>query len=385
MPRVPLRLAILGTRGIPASYGGFETFAEQISTRLAARGHEVTVYCRSHHTPRQMRQFDGVRLVVLPSIRHKYLDTFAHAFFSSVHALGGRYDVALYCNAANAPFLLVPRLRGVRTAINVDGLEWKRRKWNALGRAYYRLSERLACRFADRVITDARVIRDYYRETHRAESTFIPYGAPCRKEPGVSALAQFGVEPRRYILYVARLEPENNADKVISAFRRVDSPLRLVIVGDAPYAAAFIRRLRSLADERVIFTGYVFGQAYRELMSHAYCYVHATEVGGTHPALLEAMGLGNGVLVSDVPENREAAADTALLYSLEDPGSLVTAIETALREPERLQALAEAARSRIRNHYSWDAVADEYERILTSLAAAGRPVPSRDGNAPHEA
>src|SRR5215217_5831219 len=268
-----MKIAILGTRGIPASYGGFETFAEQLSTRLVARGHDVTVYCRAHYvSPRQI-EYKGVRLKVLPTIRHKYFDTVVHAGLSALHAAAlRRFDAALICNAANAPIAPVLRAAGVPVAINVDGLEHKRRKWNWLGKNYYRVAERRADR---------------------------------------QAVARWGVEPNRYVLYVSRLEPENNAEMVIEAFRRVRTPQKLLVVGDAPYAHEYIAHLRSLArrDRRIVFTGFVFGDAYRALQQNAYCYVHATEVGGTHPALLEAMGYGNCVLTLATPENLEVVGE----------------------------------------------------------------------------
>ena len=153
-----MRIAILGTRGIPASYGGFETFAEHLSTRLAARGHEVTVYCRAHYvSPRQL-QYHGVRLKVLPTIRHKYFDTVVHTFFSAIHAVSERYDAVLICNCANAPFTPILRLTGIPVAINVDGLEHKRKKWSWLARRYYRFAEYLSTLLPNEMVTDAQVI-----------------------------------------------------------------------------------------------------------------------------------------------------------------------------------------------------------------------------------
>ena len=311
---MPISIAILGTRGIPANYGGFETFAQELSLRLVERGHEVTVYCRSHHVPRDLRAFRGVRLVVLPTIRHKYFDTVAHSFLSSLHALGARHDVVLVCNAINSSFIPIINLTGARVAINVDGLEWRRKKWNFLGKACYRLSEKIACLAADAIVTDSKTIQSYYHEVHRTPTVFIPYGGPTEKVEAGGSLQKFGLEAGKYVLYVSRFEPENNAHLVLEAFRQVRSPFKLVMVGDAPYAKRYISKLKEIADPRVLFTGYVFGESYRELMSHAYCYVHATEVGGTHPALVEAMGMSRGVLVADTPENREVAGRRRILF-----------------------------------------------------------------------
>src|ERR687893_1125306 len=350
-----MKIAILGTRGIPASYGGFETFAEQLSTRLGARGHDVPVYCRAHYvSPRQL-EYKGVRLKVLPTIRHKYFDTVVHAFISSLHAAGaGRYDAALVCNAANAPFTPVLRATGTPVAINVDGLEHKRKKWNRLGRGYYHLAERLAVWLPNETVTDARVIQDYYLTRYGARSTMIAYGAEVERRQNRAAVRQWGVEPNRCVLYVSRLEPENNAEMVIEAFKRVRTPHKLLIVGDAPYAHEYIRSLRARArrDRRIVFTGFVFGDAYRSLQQNAHCYVHATEVGGTHPALLEAMGYGNCVLTLATPENIEVVGDAGVPYV--DEFDLTEKLQRVLRDGSLVQAYRHRAQLRIRTHYDWE-------------------------------
>jgi glycosyltransferase involved in cell wall biosynthesis len=210
-----MRVAILGTRGIPASYGGFETFAEEFSTRLAARGHDVTVYCRNRPPEPLWR---GVRLHYLPTIRHKYFDTLAHTFVSTLHLLWNPQDAALYCNGANALFTALPRLFGIPVALNVDGLERLRRKWNRLAKAWYLISERLATFCPTAVVTDARTIQDYYRKRYAKASVFIPYGAATGKVSSAEALGKLGLQPGRYFLYVSRMEPENHPLEVREAF-----------------------------------------------------------------------------------------------------------------------------------------------------------------------
>jgi glycosyltransferase involved in cell wall biosynthesis len=384
-----MRIAILGTRGVPASYGGFETFAEQLSTRLVARGHEVTVYCRAHYvSPRQL-EYKGVRLKVLPTIRHKYLDTVVHAFLSSLHAAGaGRFDAALVCNAANAPIAPVLRASGTPVAINVDGLEHKRRKWNWFGRNYYRLAERLAVWLPNETVTDARVIQDYYLTRYSARSTMIAYGAEVERRLDRAAVRQWGVEPNRYVLYVSRLEPENNAEMVIEAFKRVRTPHKLLIVGDAPYAHEYIQNLRAHArrDRRIVFTGFVFGDAYRALQQNAYLYVHATEVGGTHPALLEAMGYGNCVLTLDTPENLEAVGDAAIPYA--DAKDLESKLQRVLRDGAIVSTYRRRAQDRVRELYDWDYVVDRYEDLFARMAGLPAPrateAPAREETVRHE-
>lgn len=362
-----LRLAILGTRGIPASYGGFETFAEELGVRLAARGHDVTVYGRTHYVDPGMTSHRGVRLVVLPTVRHKYLDTLVHTARSVVHASPGRYDVLLVCNAANALVCAWPRLRGLPVALNVDGLEWKRQKWNALGRAWYLLSERAATWVASAIVTDAEVIRAYYRERYGAASTFIPYGCRVGRDAGRATLDRFGLEPDEYVLYVSRLEPENNALAVVEGYERTTLGRRLVVVGDAPYADAYKATLVARAGPRVVFTGAVYGEGYRELQAHAYLYVQATEVGGTHPALVEAMGFGNAVVANDVPEHREVLGEAAAWFEAADPDTLAAVLTELDADPARVERLRRLARSRAEARYSWDAVTEAYEALLTSL------------------
>jgi glycosyltransferase involved in cell wall biosynthesis len=367
-----MRIAILGTRGIPASYGGFETFAEHLATRLVGRGHEVTVYCRAHYvSPRQM-EYHGVRLKVLPTIRHKYFDTVVHTFLSAIHAVSHRFDAALICNAANAPFSPILRLTGTPVAINVDGLEHKRKKWGWLGRRYYRLAEYLSTLLPNEMVTDAQVIQDYYLAQHKADSTMIAYGSEVERRPDRELVRKWRVEPNRYVLYVSRLEPENNAHLVIEAFKKVRTAYRLLIVGDAPYAEHYIRDLKARArgDKRIIFTGFVFGQDYRALQQNAYCYVHATEVGGTHPALLEAMGYGNCVLTLATPENLEVVGEAGVTYA--DEFDLAEKLQRALRDGSLVHAYRHRAQVRIRSHYDWDRVVDQYEQLFGRIS--GKPV-----------
>lgn len=368
-----MRIAILGTRGIPASYGGFETFAEHLSTRLVARGHDVTVYCRSHYvSPRQL-EYHGVRLKVLPTVRHKYFDTVVHTFFSAIHAVPQRYDAALICNAANAPFTPILRLSGTPVAINVDGLEHKRKKWGRLGRKYYRLTEYLSTILPNEMVTDAQVIQDYYLARHSAPSTMIAYGSEVERRPDRDLVRKWRVEPNRYILYVSRLEPENNAHLVIEAFKKVRTAYRLLVVGDAPYAEQYIASLRALAkgDKRIIFTGFVFGQDYRALQQNAYCYVHATEVGGTHPALLEAMGYGNCVLTLASPENIEAVGEAGIPYI--DEYDLAEKLRRVLRDGSLVHAYRHRAQIRVQKHYDWERVVDQYEALFRKMAGQDEP------------
>ncbi len=366
-PPSSLRIALLGTRGIPANYGGFETFAEELSVRLVERGHHVTVYCRGNGAA-AANEYRGVQLRHLPTIKHKYLDTIAHTGLSTVDLLTNRHDVILYCNAANAVFTLWPRLIGMPTALNVDGVERRRKKWNYAAKAWYLASEWMSTWCCSTVITDAEKIREYYLERYGKDSTFIPYGAETGKVPGTDALAALGLEPGRYILYVSRMEPENNALMVREAFERVRTDFKLALVGDAPYAAEYIRQVKNTSDKRVVIPGAIYGTGYQQLQSNCAAYVQATEVGGTHPALIESMGRGCMVLYLNTLENVEVAADSGILFSDED--DLVQKLQDAVDATTAERAAwGRRAVSRVEKLYSWNAVTDQYESLLQSLVS----------------
>jgi glycosyltransferase involved in cell wall biosynthesis len=361
-----VRFAIVGTRGIPGRYGGFETFAEELSSRLIERGHHVTVYCRERHAESVYR---GVHLKYLPTVRHKYTDTIVHTCFSTLHSLGSKYDALLYCNAANAVFTWMPRAFGMPVALNVDGLERHRKKWNILAKAWYRVSEWLATWMPNVVVTDAQAIADYYRQKYQRDSVMIPYGAELGPVSTDGVLGQLGLERRKYFLYVSRMEPENNGLLVRESFERVRTDFKLALIGDAPYAADYIARVRDTRDPRVVMPGAIYGTGYRELGSHCFAYVHATEVGGTHPALIEAMGRGALTLYLDTPENAEVAGGAGLPFT---HGNLTQVIESALRmSDEERESWRAKATERVRSRYSWDAVTSAYEKLLMGLARNG--------------
>ncbi len=358
-----MRFAIVGTRGIPARYGGFETFAEELSTRLAARGHQLTVYCREQYPEATYR---GVHLKYLPTIRHKYFDTIAHTCFATLHLVGNRQDAVLYCNAATAVFTWIPRLLGMPVALNVDGLERNRKKWNRVAKSWYQVSEWLATWMPNAVVTDARIIAEYYRERYRRSSEMIPYGAELGPVAATAELQRLGLAPRKYFLYVSRMEPENNALLVRETFERLETSFKLALIGDAPYSADYIRRVRDTRDPRVVMPGAIYGEGYHELGSHCFAYVHATEVGGTHPALIEAMGRGALILYLKNPENEEVAGGAGLPFEHENLGEVMRrVVEMSSEECESWRALAV---ERVRQRYSWDAVTDAYEKLLTRLA-----------------
>jgi glycosyltransferase involved in cell wall biosynthesis len=386
-----MRVAILGTRGIPASYSGFETAAEQLASRLSDRGHEVVVYCRPHVVDRRLKEWKGARLVHLPTLRNKYLDTFVHTFLSSMHAARAlKPDVALFFIAGNSPMCLVTRSAGIPTVINVDGLDSDRSKWPAIAKTYLRFAERNAPRWADTALTDSHSVAEIFEQRYGQRIGVVPYGVEDPGYEGAGTLERLGLEPRKYVLFVGRLEPENNPHVLVDAFARIPAErargMKLVVVGGAPYADEYIKTVHRKGDPRVVFPGYVFGRGYWELQRHAYAFCAPTEVGGTHPVILEALAAGNCVLVNDHAPNVETVGDAGLTFSgAEGVPSLARMLEKLFDEPELVEEYRSRARERAKR-YSWDAVADEYEQLLEQacVARSHGPLPKElvDADAP---
>jgi glycosyltransferase involved in cell wall biosynthesis len=362
-----MKIAILGTRGIPAHYGGFETFAEELSVRLAAKGYAVSVYCRKGNSDWSGPFYKGVRLITLPTVKHKYFDTIAHTFLSAWHVSFSDTDIVYICNAINSVFAIVPRLFGKRVIINVDGLEWKRAKWNKLGKWAYQASEWIATKLAHVIISDSKAVQDYYRQRFNKETTNISYGAQRKEAPGADAvLEKYGLKERNYILYISRLEPENNALMMIKAYEKIKTDMPLVIVGAAPYGREYIDKLRSTKDPRVKFLGGIYGDGYCALQSHAYFYLHGNEVGGTNPALLEAMAFGNCVVAIGVPFNKEVVAEAGFCFEPGDEVDLRNKMEHLLGHPEIVEQYRSLAQKRISIFYNWDEVANQYEHLFSA-------------------
>ena len=380
-----MKLAILGTRGVPPNYGGFETFAGELSTRLVARGHEVWVYCRradestsrrvaeeplEDSNTRRLDDWNGVHRILVPAIPHKYLETVSHAFLSALDALRRDFDAVLVCNAANAFVLPLLRAARIPCAINVDGIERKRRKWNVLGRAVYAIGETFSVGFANRVIADAEVIAAYYREHYASEPDVIPYGSEFPPEEDSDVLERLGVKD--YILYVSRFEPENNPLEVLHAYETANrqpptATPPLVMVGKGLYAKDLVDALHANKGANVILPGALYGRDYRTLQRNALLYIQATEVGGTHPALIEAMGSGGAVVALDTPENREVGGDAVGYFRLRPQETLSGTLREWLADASLREEMRARARHRASDLYSWERVTDAYEQLFRFL------------------
>src|SRR6266567_9087249 len=373
-----MKIAILGTRGIPGRYGGFETLADQLSKRLVANGHEVTVYCRRPFTTAEDAVDPRIRRVILPTISNKYLDTAFHTLLSVIHVLFMDVDLVLLCNVANSTLAWIPRLFGIPTVLNVDGLDRKRRKWNYFAQSYLHLCEMLALITPTRIITDAPPIQEYFWRRYRQRSTMIAYGAEVPED--TETLEGFDLSKKEYILYVSRLEPEINPELVIRAYRETQTDWPLLMVGGNCYDPGFVERLKLLANHRIIFPGPIYGKDYWRLLRNAGIYISACEVGGYHPALIEAMAAQCAILYLDTPENRETAGDCGLFFRPE-ASDLAGQMARLVRDAGLRQEMERRARIRAASLFGWDEVTDKYEalfsEVLTGKTADPIHTPSR--------
>ncbi len=367
-----MKIALLGTRGIPNRYGGFEAFFEKLSQYLVNDGHEVWVYCRRAFT----RPEDGslidprIHRVILPSISAKHLDTPVHTFLSVLHVVFTRADIVLMCNVANSPVAWIPRLFGKPVVLNVDGLDRQRKKWGPLARIVLSLCEFFSTFTPTRVVTDSETMRQYYRSRYGKSSVMIGYGAELpergQTNPKNSVLQRFGLKPRQYVLYVSRLEPENNPELVVRAYAKTQIPWPLVMVGSNAYDPAYEQRLRAMAGERMIFTGSIYGDGYWELQQNAACFIFACEVGGIHPALVEAMAAGNPVLYLNTESNRETAGDCGVVFEHSED-DLAAKLQQVFNNPKLLSDLALKGAQRARDRYGWAEVTRRYENLFEEL------------------
>ena len=365
---------MLGLYGMPLPqlhFTGFETAFGEIAPRLVGAGHEVTIYCRASHYPKELRvsEYKGVRLKYVPSPGGKNLSGLIATLLASIHALAvGRYDLFFFVNVGMGHHAAMCRLLGARVVMNVDGLDWMRAKWGPFARAYFRTAARSAIRFCNRLITDAEAMRKIYIDEFQKETTMIAYGAYVESSEQPDKVRQFGVEPGDYYLIASRLIPENHADLIILGFNESGTAKKLVIAGGANYDSPFHRRLNEIATDKVIFTGHIHDQSViKELHCNCFAYVHGHSVGGTNPSLLKAMGYGNCILALDTVFNREVLADAGRLFS-RDASALAALMYEVEGNHELVAELRRRGPERIRTEYTWEKVSDQYDTLFREVA-----------------
>lgn len=366
----PLHVAIIGSRGYPYVYSGYETLVKEIGERMVKKGIVVTVYCHKPLFDNKPAQVNGINLVYMPGLETKSLSQLTNSFLSMVHACFSKADVLLVVNSANGPFGLISKIFSKPTAINVDGMEWLRPKWKGLGAKYFLFASRLSTKLYDRIITDCEEMQRTYQELFSSPSTMIAYGANPAKPAEAGNIRKWGLKERDYFLIVGRLIPDNNADLIIEGFIKSSSQRKLVIVGDVPYQDSYAEGLKRLQDERLVFTGYVKDQ--RELASlyhYCYAYFHGHEYGGTNPAMLKALGFSCAILALDTRFNREMLQNGKFgWFFKKDKDSVAEITEKTEDFPQELEKLRGKAVNGLTKKYNWDHVTDQYVEVFEQLS-----------------
>lgn len=364
-----MKFAILGIRGVPAKYGGLETCGEEVGARLAAKGHEVSCYCRSGTEDDRLTHWRGIRRINLPTLRYKFTDTYVHSLLACFHVLRERPDVILAFNPAISTLCVIPKSFGLHVVLNPNGFDWRRPKWGPLARRFIYLSAYIAAKVCDRLIIDAKSVSDYFLKDFDCNPIHIPNGAvtdPVSRNPEV--LEKYGLKKDGYFLFLSRHVPDNSCELIITAFEGLQTDKVLVMGGGDPGDSDYAARLRDTKDPRIIFPGAIYDPVdVKELHHGCYALIHGNQPGGTSLGLLKAMGYGSCVLTLDTVDNAYVVQDAGLTYRL-SPEDLRGKLKYLLEHPERVAELQKLAVQRIFNAYSWDYITSQYEEVLTEAA-----------------
>ena len=370
-PDKPPRLAFIGLRGLPADLpkaGGGEREAEAKTTRLAARGHHVTVYCRWHYNRHPQSPWRGVHLVSLPSLNTKELDTLTHSLLACLHVLlRNTADIVSFQGMGNALYAPLLKLAGKKVVVFMDGIDWERPKWGRLARLALKLGASLGFRWADAVCVDNAATQRGFERIFGRRAELITLAADIWPEPGHDLLAGYGLQPECYILFVGLLRPDKGVHLLLEAYQGLDTDIPLVIIGDDPDHGEYAHKLKQAAGPRLLFPGYAYGQAARQLFANCLLYVQPSLMEGNSPALMSAMACARCVIASDIEQNQETVGAAGLTFHSGDPASLRAVLAEALASPDRLRELGRAARQRIDSVYNWERVVDRLEALYDRL------------------
>jgi len=361
-----LRVAFIGGRGVVSKYSGIETYYEEIGKRLAGMGHHVTVYCRTYFTP-PGKEHNGMRVVRLPTIRSKHLETLVHTFLSTLHVLVQPCDIVHYHALGPALFSFIPRLVGKKTVVTVQGLDWQRKKWGRVASAVLRLGERAAVSLPSHTMVVSQELQKHYRLGYGVETSYVPNGGVLRERRLPDKIFDWGLEPGKYILFLGRFSPEKGCHLLVEAYEKLDTDIKLVMAGASSYCDDYSRRLRSHASQRIKMLDWVSGEALDELLTNAMLFVLPSDLEGLSLALLDAMGAGLCVLSSDVAENREAIEDAGFTFRRGDVADLADRLRFLIANPAVREAAGQAAKRRVHEHYQWPTIAGEIERVYFEM------------------
>jgi glycosyltransferase involved in cell wall biosynthesis len=364
--RRSVRVAFIGGRGLVSKYSGIESYYEQAGRELARLGHEVTVYCRSYFTP-PMKTHNGMRVLRLPTIRSKHLETAVHTLLSTVHAMTSDCDIVHYHCLGPALFSFLPRLAGKKTVVTIQGLDWQRGKWGRIASRVLRWGEVAAVASPNATMVVSRTLQQHYRQQHKRETTYVPNGATVVPRRFSRRLSEWGLVSENYVLFLGRFSPEKNCHLLINAFEALNTNMKLVLAGGTSHSDAYVESLRCHESDKIRFLPWVSGSDLEELLSNAAVFALPSELEGLSLALLEAMAAGVCVLTSDIPENNEVVEGTGFTFHHGDQADLERMLDMLIHSPELRRQAAIRERARIQGEYLWPEIARSIENTYYNV------------------
>ena len=368
---------MVGQKGIPATYGGIERHVEEIGARLVERGHDVTVYARPHYS-KLGGVYRGMRIRRLPSINTKHLDTISHCAFATLDTLLRRYDIVHFHALGPSLFSSLPRLRRARTVVTVHGLDWQRGKWGRVASWFLRECERPAVMLPDRTIVVSKALQEHFRTQYGCETVVIPNGTNPAVQRPPNKIRKYGLDRKRYVLFVGRLVPEKGCHLLLEAFAGLHTDAELVMAGGSSFSDGYVESLMRIrnGDERIHMLGYVYGDLLEELFSNAYLIVQPSFLEGFSISLVEAMSHGKAILASDIPENLEVIEDCGATFRTQDLTDLREKLQNLLDNPREVEQVARRCGAHARERFSWSKIVEATEAVYrNALYGIGeRPV-----------
>jgi glycosyltransferase involved in cell wall biosynthesis len=357
-----MRIGILGTRGIPASYSGFETSVEETAVRFASNNIDVTVYSRSNHFRERLNSYKGVNLVYISSIKTKHLDTISNTFLSVFHAIFQRFDVVILYGIGNSIFIPVLRIFFIPVISVVDGADWERKKWNALARWYLRMNRYFSVYFSNYYVVDNQKLAEEYSKKFHTKAVYIPYGANIdrTKRDGIPVLQKYNLQKKEYIIFVGRLVKEKGVDFLIRSFEKITTTKKLLIIGDNTTDIEYVNELKRTKDNRIVFSGYVYGAEYEILLANAMFYVSCSFLEGTSPSLLNAMALNGFAVVSDLKENVEVLKGSCKTFMTGNENDFCNTLEHYLKNGDIVESERQKSREIVQKYYDWEVITKQY-------------------------
>lgn len=365
-----MKIGVIGQKGIPSRAGGVEIHVEEIASRLADNGNDVTVYCRKSYCEEIKETHKGINLVYILSLNTKHLDAITYTFLASIDAVRKNYDIVHYHALGPSLLSFIPRLFGKKVVCTVHGLDWKREKWGKIAKKALKLGELATAKFPHKTISVSESINRYYNDTYKNDTIYIPNGVDDKKfVEAKEIIEKYSLNTGDYILFLARLVPEKGAHYLIDAFNQIDTDKKLVIAGGSSHTDEYVNTLKEKTknNPNIIMTGFVKGRILDELFSNAYMYVLPSEIEGLPISLLEAMSYGQCCLVSDIEENIDVIKEFGYSFKNKDVSSLKNMLQDLLNNPEKVELVRNTVKDYVQGEYNWDIVANKTEQAYESL------------------